>query len=98
MTPDLPYAARLADACRAVRDTEPVPPSWPHTGRSWPRARWVSAIRAAGWPLVEATKPVGNPARTARPVQPVVLVPESWLRELAILMGVPWEHAHREFT
>lgn len=72
--------------------------------RAIPAARWVRLLRGAGWPVltVEVMLPQrehrGGPRhgqRTGHAPQPVVVVPETWLREMARRLGVPWRDACR---
>lgn len=69
-----------------------------------PAANWVTVLRRAGWPLrlVRAMLPQrehrGGPRhgqRTGYAAQPVVVVPEPWLREMARRLNVAWKDACR---
>jgi hypothetical protein len=95
-------AELLAAAAAAAAELAP-PPDWPAAGRAMPAARWVPALRAAGWPV--ATVEVDLPQRehrgpragqrTADAPQPVTVVPAAWLRAMARALGVRWADACR---
>lgn len=75
----------------------------PQSGLAMPYANWVTILRRAGWPItmVEVDMPqrehhglrAGQQTGTAP--QSVACVPESWLRDLASRLQVPWGVACR---
>lgn len=73
----------------------PVPAGYPATGRAWPSAKVVQAVRKVGWPVetVTALLPSATAASYAvhKPSvrQPVSVAPRAWLEELARRLGVP---------
>lgn len=85
-------------AALAVAADPPPLGDWPARGAN-PARRLRAAVKEAGWPhrVAPARLPqVTYEGRgTAAAVQPVLLVPETWLAELARLLGVDYADACR---
>lgn len=92
MTPEyMPSLAAVAEVAHAIAAESP-----PRAGRAIPRRAWKPILRKAGWPCetVTVALPTRGHAGKLAP-QPVAVVPQSWLRELARRLGVPWRDACR---
>lgn len=90
----MPDRLSYRDAAAAVAQSPPPLGDWPRAG-AWPLRDAIRHLRVAGWPLreIDALVPASTaPGRGAGKIvpQPVTLVPETWLREFARLVGKPW--------
>lgn len=92
--PELDHAARIVAA--------EMPAAWslPSEIAAMPAARWIPPLRRVGWPLRYSSAVLPQyDHRTGERVgmeeRGVVVVPESWLKRLAEVLGVPWAVACR---
>jgi hypothetical protein len=85
---------RVLASARAVAQSLAVPADWPATCRAIPVRRWrpvrlVPVLREADWPVVELPA-LADAQHGFVATRPTAVVPESWLRELARLLEVPF--------